>query len=141
MRIEYRKFPHTLEAGSNYHVLTYAEEGFAPLNFHARQYGLDKDLLCKFADTVNERDEIGSLAPLAPISAIPRRLVRDTKDSEELTQFIQSFLEKNASTLKAESIIFDFVTSTLPDHARLALKKSLIQHGASAEGLLILICE
>lgn len=37
------------------HVLTYAEEGFSPLDIHARRYGIDSDQVRAFADAVNDR--------------------------------------------------------------------------------------
>ena len=139
--IEYRNFPYTPDGFGNHHVLTYAEEGFSPLNFHAQQSKLEKFTLCAFADKVNDRDEIGTLLPLAPISAVPRRLIRDTKEPAELAQFIVSFLETNNRVLQVETIIFDFVTSSLPLHARQALEIALKQFDDSQSKLSVVICE
>ena len=48
-----------------FHVVTYAEEGFAPLNIHAEGTGVEKEELVAFADEVNCRNETGSLFPRA----------------------------------------------------------------------------
>ena len=40
-------------ARCDYHVLTYAEEGFAPLNIHAASFGIEKRQLAAFVDSVN----------------------------------------------------------------------------------------
>ena len=139
--IEYRNFPYTHNGVGNHHVLTYAEEGFSPLNFHAQQSNIEKDVLCAFADKVNDLDEIGTLLPLAPISAVPRRLIRDTNEPEELARFIVSFLETNNRIIQVETIIFDFVTSSLPRHARRALEISVKQFDDSHSKLSVVICE
>ncbi|RUQ35072.1 MAG: hypothetical protein EKK71_14030, partial [Candidatus Competibacteraceae bacterium] len=61
---------------SGFHVLTFAETGFAMLNIYGEQFGLDRDTIEKFSRQVNNKDESGSLFPKAPISAIPRHFIR-----------------------------------------------------------------
>lgn len=46
---------------SEYHVLTYAEEGFSPLDIHGRSMGINKEQQIAFCDSVNQRFETGSL--------------------------------------------------------------------------------
>lgn len=93
-----------------YHVLTYAEEGFSPLNIHAEPAGLTKTEIVAFAAMVNERGEAGSLHPRARISAIPRTLIRDAPDKIELQNQIVSFFHANSTVIKATRIAFDFRT-------------------------------
>ncbi len=93
-----------------YHVLTYAEEGFSPLNIHAESAGLTKDEIVAFAAQVNERGETGSLYPRAGISAVPRTFIRDVPDSAELRKQIVAFLQANRTVIKATRVAFDFRT-------------------------------
>lgn len=95
---------------SQYHVLTYAEEGFSPLNIHAEPAGIRKEQLSAFAARVNERFETGSLHPAAPISAVPRALVRDMQDVSALCDQIIEFLRANNQTIKTTKLICDFRT-------------------------------
>jgi hypothetical protein len=50
-----------------YHVLTYAEEGFSPLDIHSRPMGVNKAQQVAFCDSVNQRFETGTLFPMAAI--------------------------------------------------------------------------
>jgi hypothetical protein len=97
----------------DYHVLTYAEEGFSPLDIHGRPQGIDKAQQVAFCDRVNERFETGSLFPQAAISAVPRALIRDGRDPNALAKHIADFLKANIQTIKATKIICDFRTSNL----------------------------
>lgn len=91
------------------HWLTYAEEGFAPLNIRTAGR-LSNKVLRDFADQVNQSDESGSLHPKAPVSAIPRRLVRSCDDAQEVVPFILDFFKANASHIKAGVVALDFNT-------------------------------
>lgn len=99
-------WPHRAE----YHVLTYAEEGFAPLNIHTRESGVSKKQLVEFANRVNSRNETGSLHPLADLSAVPRALVREKRNSEALRQHIEDFFRANEQTIHAKKVLCDFRT-------------------------------
>ena len=114
-------WPHRAE----YHVLTYAEEGFAPLNIHGKPAGVSKEQLVAFASHVNERFETGSLHPAAPISAVPRALVRDMQDVSALRDQIIYFLRTNIQTIKATKLICDFRTSGVPSFAVNAIELAL----------------
>ncbi len=96
-----------------YHVLTYAETGFSPLSIHAKAAGITPDDVAAFAEQVNRRFEAGSLFPRAPVSALPRALIREMKDTDALRQHIVEFLHVNARTMRAKKIIFDFGTPTV----------------------------
>ena len=91
-----------------YHVLTYAEEGFSPLDIHGRPMGITKEQQVAFCDSVNQSLETGSLFPRAGISAVPRTLIRDSQDANALTIHIADFLKANIQTIKATKIICDF---------------------------------
>jgi hypothetical protein len=110
---------------NEFHCLTYAEEGFAPLNIWTRDSGLNKEELVAFADSVNRRNEPGSLYPRAPISAVPRLLIRDQSDSEALCLSIGHFFRANATSIKASKIILDFRTPKVAPFVERAIDLSL----------------
>ena len=93
-----------------YHVLTYAETGFAPLTIHGRSMGASDDQLAEFAEQVNSRFETGSLYPRAPISVVPRALIRGMLDADSLRDHIIDFLRMNSHEIQARKIICDFRT-------------------------------
>jgi hypothetical protein len=95
---------------NEFHCLTYAEEGYAPLNIWTRDTGLTKDELIAFTDSVNRRNEPGSLYPRANISAVPRHLIRDQSNAEALCLSIRNFFRANATSIRASKIILDFRT-------------------------------
>jgi hypothetical protein len=95
---------------NEYHVLTYAEEGFAPLNIHAESYGVSKRQLVAFADRVNERHETGSLYLTTPVTAVPRTLIREMRDEHALRRCIEEFFLINSQTIRATKILCDFRT-------------------------------
>ena len=115
------------------HILTYAEEGFAPLNIHAQRHGLSKDQLLAFAEEVNQRGESGSLHPRAPISAVPRVLIRGKKDSTALIAAIKDFLRANRQTIHANRVLCDFRTPRVPAHVVSAIKEAM--QSPSAAGI------
>lgn len=95
---------------NEFHCLTYAEEGFSPLNIWTRDAQVSKEELIAFADSVNRRDEPGSLYPRAPVSAVPRRLIRDQRDSEALCLAIENFFKANVATIRSAKVVLDFRT-------------------------------
>jgi hypothetical protein len=104
----------------NTHYLVVAEDGFSMLTQYGEQAGLDRKTIKAFAAEVNRRDEGGSLYPQAPISAIPRRYLRDCGDNSDeamvnaLKTEIQRFLKANAETTKASKIIIDLHVDARP---------------------------
>ena len=99
--------PENLCSG-DYHILTFAETGFAVLSHCAEEFGLDKALVEEFSDQVNESGEAGSLHPKVPISAIPRYLIRENTDSGKLESCLREFLEVNQQHIKAKKLVIDF---------------------------------
>ena len=107
-----------------FHVLTYAEEGFAPLNQHTKDSGVTKDQLAAFADLVNDLNEPGSLYPQAAVSALPRRLIRDQADVEDLCKSIEQFYRMNIEILRATKILIDFRTPNIKPFVKVAIERS-----------------
>ena len=124
--IETDAFDKGLVVEDDYHILTFAETGFAMLSIYGELLGLDFDTINKFSDKVNNNDESGSLHPQASISAVPRRFIRDKEDRNALSEQIEYFLKANQETIKATKLLFDFsaggVASFVIDACRQALK-------------------
>lgn len=110
---------------AEYHVLTYAEEGFAPLNIHTRDSTLSKDQLVQFATLVNDRNEVGSLYPAAAVSAVPRAAIRDLQDAHALRQHIEEFFCANARSIHAKKVLFDFRTPSVPGFVAKAIQDAI----------------
>ncbi|KWT71338.1 hypothetical protein APY03_6532 [Variovorax sp. WDL1] len=109
----------------DFHVLTYAEEGFAPLNIYAREHGFEGATLGDFADEVNRLNEPGSLHPHAPVSAVPRSVVRDTEDPIALRDQIVAFLRANETSIHAKKLLLDFGTPRVASFVVTAIEQAL----------------
>jgi hypothetical protein len=118
-------------APQGYHVLTYAEEGFAPLNIHAAPYHLSKEDLVAFAQEVNRKQESGSLHPRVPLSAVPRTVIRDSRNAHALARHILEFLAANFEHIKATVLVCDFRTPSLGSHVLPAISTALRSPTAS----------
>ncbi len=103
------------------HILTYAEEGFSPLGIHGRKLGVSREMLDPFVNAVNQANEVGSLHPQAPISAVPRSCIRDTTDPAILLGHLQEFMTANVDHIKARRLLIDFSTPRLQPHAQKAI--------------------
>ena len=121
-----------------FHILTYAEDGLSPLDIHARRLGIDRELVKSFVSEVNDRSSVGSLHPQAPVSAVPRELVRDRQDVDALAASIGEFLHVNRETIKARRLAFDFRTPSVPEFTVAALNSAIRAHGTGLEEVLIL---
>ena len=99
---------------SGYHVLTFAETGFAMLNAYGEEFGLDRDEIEEFSQQVNDKNESGSLHPKSPISAVPRHFIRDNDNPGTLAEQIEDFLKANQSHIKATKLLFDFRAGVAP---------------------------
>lgn len=123
----------------DFHVLTYAEEGFAPLNQHTKGTRITKEELVAFAETVNRLKNPGTLYPKAPISAVPRMLIRDRCDAQALCLSIIEFYQINASLIKAKKILLDFRTPNVETFVERAIELSLRSSDAALiEELLVI---
>ncbi|MEI7869376.1 MAG: hypothetical protein WCI11_15920 [Candidatus Methylumidiphilus sp.] len=91
-----------------YHILTFAETGFAMLNIYGEAFCIVRDDLQKFSMKANREDESGSLHPKAPISIVPRRYIRDLMDAEKLAGQIIEFLKANQKTIHAKKYFLIF---------------------------------
>ena len=111
--------------GSGYHVLTFAETGFAMLNVYSEEFGIDRNTIERFSQEVNQKDESGSLHPKAPISAVPRHFIRDNNNSARLAVQIKEFLKANENQIKANKLLIDLRAGVAPfvlEACKIALK-------------------
>ena len=109
----------------DYHVLTYAEEGFSPLDIHGGPMGITKDQQVAFCDRLNESFETGTLFPQAAISAVPRALIREGRDTNALVKHIADFLKTNVQTIKATKILCDFRTPSVATFVVAAIEAAM----------------
>lgn len=114
------------------HILTYAEEGFSPLEIHGRKLGVSRDTLATFSEAVNLANEVGSMFPNAPISAVPRSCIRDTDDTDQLVSHLKEFNNANSNHMKATILLIDFSTPRLPLHAQKAIGATFTDTEAAA---------
>jgi hypothetical protein len=112
-----------LDYSGGLHVLTFAEEGFAPLNIHGRRFGISRDILSAFSSRVNQRDEVGTLWPQAPISAVPQSCIRDTTDPTGLLSHLREFIPAIPDNMKTTTLVLDFSTPRLPPHVEYTISK------------------
>jgi hypothetical protein len=112
-----------LDYAGGLHVLTFAEEGFAPLNIHGRRFGISRDILSAFSSRVNQRDEVGTLWPQAPISAVPQSCIRDTTDPTALLSHLREFIPAIPDDMKTTTLVLDFSTPRLPPHVEYTISK------------------
>lgn len=128
-----------IDYSGDIHILTFAEQGFAPLDIHGRRLGVSRDVLSAFADAVNQADDVGSLYPQAPLSAVPQACIRDTADPAPLLRHLREFLSANADCMKSASLVLDFSTPKLPKHAEKAISMALkcIPSGGTQEIIII----
>ena len=91
------------------------------LDIYARhKHRVTSEVIKKFADQINCREESESLYPLAPISAIPRRFFRSIaeedipKHLDKFKEHIDEFIEANRKTIRARKILIDFHVSPKP---------------------------
>ena len=131
MRILKRTLSEIWPDRGDYHVLTYAEEGFSPLDIHGSPVGITRDQQRAFCDRVNERFETGSLFPQAAISAVPRALIREGRDANALVKHIADFLRANVQTIKATKIICDFRTPNVAAFVVIAIEAAMNRPDAS----------
>lgn len=110
MSMKIKKLSHNefSKLSAEFHCLTYAEEGFAPLNQFTKSFGIDAQVLKEFADAINTRDEAGSLYPKAPVSCVPRNCVRETYGYKDLKKHIQTFLDANRKSIRSKYLVIDF---------------------------------
>lgn len=128
-----------LSRHNGFHVLTYAEEGFAPLNEHTKNAGVTKKELVAFAETVNRLNQPGTLYPKIPISAVPRALIRDQSDVIALCMSLITFYQINADLIKAKKILLDFRTPNVEAFVKQAIELSLRSSDLECVDELILV--
>jgi hypothetical protein len=106
--------PEISKINNQYHILTFAETGFAMLNFYGNVFDVDNKTLNEFSEVTNQKDESGSLFPVAPISIVPQRYIRTLCDVKKLKAKIVEFLKVNQEVIHAKVLLFDFRSGVAP---------------------------
>jgi hypothetical protein len=122
----------------DYHILTFAETGFAMLNIYGDSFGIDRETLKAFEDASNRSDEPGSLHPRAPISVVPRRFIRGTEDCAALAARISEFLKANHDSIHAKKLLVDFRAGVAPWVLDAVLDALRSPHAAGIEDVVII---
>ena len=123
MDIMFKTYDESITYPPELHVLTSAEAGFSPLDIHAREFNIGREMVTSFAEAVNLSCEVGTLYPAAPISAVPQSCIRDTADPSQLERHLTGFLDANAKQIHATSLLLDFSTPKPSGHAQQAIAK------------------
>jgi hypothetical protein len=122
------------------HVLVFAEDGFSALDIYGRAAGIRRRDLAAFAKAVNERNETGTLLPRVPLSAVPRRAVRDIDVPADLEPFVTELIEEIASgRVEAHVLRIDLATPKLDTVARAGVLLALEKIGDRLGGLKVRI--
>jgi len=126
------------------HVLVFAEPGFSMLSIYADKLKLPGEAVGRFIDEVNRRNEVGTLLPLAPISAMPRHAIRDSEDAAVVQRFVTEMLGAlRDGRVTCGRLVIHLATPTLPRHAREGARaaveqiQGLAQLGATTEIILV----
>ena len=107
---------------NNVNILTFAEEGFAPLEIHGRRMGIERDILTAFVHRVNQSNSLGDLYPEIPISAVPRSSIRNDLEPTNLIRHLSEFTTLNSIRLKSQVLLIDFSTPSLKSHVQDAVQ-------------------
>lgn len=104
-----------------WHVLLIAEAGFSMLDIYGHgHYKLHRESLQQFAYQINKADSVATLFPVAPISAMPRRFIRDDdvicslSGQEDFKKCVLQFLVSNEVESRAEYVVLDLRASSAP---------------------------
>lgn len=108
-----------LEAGK-VHVVAFAHLGFSPLHACAcMRCGLPGEEANAFVQSVNQRDEVGTLFPRMTISALPKRFGRTDGDYfrpfsyEDYARVIRDALDCNERAVKSPTLVFEVSCSLI----------------------------
>jgi hypothetical protein len=97
----------------DWHKLLWAQSGFSQLDLFAGAHGVPKPDVARFADDCNRRNRLVTLAPAAPITAIPISRLPDPAETDiqdYLALFLaelEQFLLLNEANLNATDVAVD----------------------------------
>jgi hypothetical protein len=115
MAITRKEQDNNFEQWRDWHVLTMAKPCMAALELYARgMHGIDIEAVQEFADKVNRNDDVETLYPTAPVTAIPFRYFTYIEEFElpiyleDFKRHIKEFIELNRTKIHARKILVDF---------------------------------
>ena len=115
MKISRKEQDSDFEQWRDWHILTISKEGLSALDIYARgMHGVDTEIIHRFAEQINQDDEVGSLYPKAPVSAIPWRYFTFIEEfdfpnhMDDFRRHIKEFIEMNRTKIHARRILVDF---------------------------------
>lgn len=120
MNITHKARPKDLQEFQTFHIFTVAEVGFSMLDIYGRKlHGISSSQLQKFANAANDRDEMITLHPEAPITIMPKRFFRDYKADAGIDQLdgfkqkLRGFLLQSIEDIQANCIVLDWHVSAV----------------------------
>ena len=116
MNVEFLYSAQAQLVGEQWHILTFAECGFSPLDIYCRE-PIGHATMNKFADRVNQSLEVGTLYPVFPLSAVPRPWIRGPRDDDALEHAFAQFLEMIRDKMHGTELVVDFRTPMAPKFA------------------------
>ncbi len=112
------------EVHDEFHIVTFAEPDSSMLIPYGEAFGVKEETIKRFASAVNDKFEVGSMAPLANLTAVPKRIILNFKDSDVLFKEIIYILRENDRNpkLQFDKILFDFRNAVAPFIVRAVTK-------------------
>ena len=119
MNVEFLYSAQAQLVGEQWHILTFAECGFSPLDIYCRE-PIGHATMNKFADRVNQSLEVGTLYPVFPLSAVPRPWIRGPRNDDALERAFVQFLEMIRDEMHGTELVVDF---RIPKAPRFAIER------------------
>jgi hypothetical protein len=117
------------------HLITYAEEGFAPLSIYLKKLGYEKLEIQRIADECNDEDSPKCLLPEFPITVIQRRFIRDPHNAFQFNQMLTKVLEKIDARSIEDTVIFDLRTNRTSSNIKRVIDRIAKENGSRFKNL------
>jgi hypothetical protein len=124
MSVEFLYSAEAQLVGDKWHILTFAECGFSPLDIYCRE-PIGQATMNKFADQINQCLEVGTLYPVFQLSAVPRPWIRGPRNDDALERAFVQFLEMIRDEMHGTELVVDFSIPKAPRFAIERLKAAL----------------
>ena len=105
-----------IQAWRSWHILVVAEDGFSMLDAYTR-FLFDFNRPYEFSEEVNQRNEVGTLHPSVPISAVPEKYFKPASNDVssallmEFSVLMTNFFGHGLAKIMPERLLVDLHTS------------------------------
>lgn len=121
--LKYVEFSPIIDCSGKTQYLTYAEEGFSPLNLYLAKLDFEKQEIENIANEVNSEDRILQAPDGVPLFVLPSRFVREIPRIQETYKILYDFLVKCDEFEETRHIICCFMTPKTPWHIEESLAR------------------